>query len=246
VSELEGKVHMNGDFFSFERMIEYFPKILAKFPISLYVVIVSTALALVLGTVIAVIRIKKIPVLHQLAGVYISFFRGTPILIQLFLVYYGVPLLFIAVFGSNITAGWNKLIFVFLAFGMNEGAFLAEQIRAAILSVPRGQTEAGSMVGLTSFQTFRRIVMPQAFRVLLPGLSAMVVGMLPATALAYLLGVVDMMGMITIISNRSYHSLEGYVDAAIIFVAASIVFEKGSSILIKKLDYGRKSVDGSI
>jgi len=237
---------MNNNFFSLERMVEYFPKILAKFPISLYVVIVSTVLALVLGTILALIRIKRIPVLHQLAGVYISFFRGTPILIQLFLVYYGLPLLLNAIFGSNITSGWNKLIFVFLAFGMNEGAFLAEHIRAAILSVPRGQTEAGSMVGLTGFQTFRRIVLPQAFRVLLPGLSAMVVGLLPATALAYLLGVVDMMGMITMISNRSYHSLEGYADAAIIFVVASIILEKGSSSLIKKLNYGRKSVDGSI
>ena len=142
---------MNDDFFSLERMFEYFPKILAKFPISLYVVVVSTVLALVLGTVLAMIRIKKIPVLHQLAGVYISFFRGTPILIQIFLVYYGLPLLLNAVFGYNIASGWNKLIFVFLAFGMNEGAFLAEHIRAAILSVPRGQTEAGSMVGLTGF-----------------------------------------------------------------------------------------------
>jgi L-cystine transport system permease protein len=236
---------MNSDFFSIERMIEYFPKILAKFPVSLYVVVVSTVLAFVLGTLLAVIRIKKIPVLHQLAVVFISFIRGTPILIQMFLVYYGLPLLIIAIFGSNITSGWNKLIFVFLAFGINEGAFLAEHIRAAILSVPRGQTEAGSMIGLTGFQTFRRIVLPQAFRVLLPGLSAMVVGMFPATALAYLLGVIDMMGMITIISYGSHHSLEGYVDAAIIFVAASIILDKSSSILIKKMEYGRKSVEGS-
>jgi L-cystine transport system permease protein len=237
---------MNDDFFSIERMMEYFPKILAKFPISLYVVFVSTLLALILGTVLAVIRVKKIPVLHQFAGIYISFFRGTPILIHIFLVYYGIPLLLNVIFGSNIASGWNKLIFVFLAFGMNEGAFLAEHIRAAILSVPRGQTEAGHMVGLTGFQTFRRIVLPQAFRVLLPGLSAMIVGLLPATALVYMLGIIDMMGMITVISYSTQHSLEGYADAALIFVAASIILEKGSSILIKKLNYGRKSVDGSL
>ncbi|WP_135550290.1 amino acid ABC transporter permease [Paenibacillus cymbidii] len=237
---------MDNDFFSFERMAEYFPKILSKFPVSLYVVVVSTVLALVLGTIVAVIRIRKIPVLHQLAAVYISFTRGTPLLIQLFLVYYGLPLLLQAAFGSNVASGWNKLIFVFLAYGLNEAGFLAEHIRAAILSVPRGQVEAGHMVGLTDAQTFRRIVLPQAFRVLLPGLGAMVVGMLPATALAYMLGVVDMMGMITILSNSSYHSLEGYADAALIFVASSIVLEKICSILLKKLDYGRKPADGSL
>lgn len=107
---------MNDDFFSLERMIDYFPKILSKFPVSLYIVAVSTALALVMGTVLAVIRIKKLPVLHQLAGIYISFFRGTPILIQIFLVYYGIPLLSNALFGSNLVSGWNKLIFVFLAW----------------------------------------------------------------------------------------------------------------------------------
>ncbi|MFD2328077.1 amino acid ABC transporter permease [Cohnella sp. GCM10020058] len=237
---------MDSDFFSFERLVEYFPKILSKFPVSLYVVVVSTALALALGTVLAIIRIRKIPVLHQLAVVYISFVRGTPILIHLFLVYYGLPLLFNALFGYNIASGWNKLIFVFLAYGLNEAGFLAEHIRAAILSVPRGQTEAGHMVGLTGFQTFRRIVMPQAFRVLLPGLSAMVVGMLPATGLAYLLGVTDMMGMITTISYSSQHSLEGYADAALIFISASFILERLSAVLIKKSSNGRKSVGGSI
>lgn len=236
---------MNDDFVSLERMIEYFPKILSKFPVSLYIVVVSTAIALVMGTIMAVIRIRRTPVLHQLTVVFISFIRGTPILIQLFLVYYGLPLLLNALFGSNLTAGWNKLIFVFVAFSINESAFLAENIRAAILSVPRGQSEAGSMVGMSDAQTFRRIVLPQAFRILLPGLSAAVIGMLPATALAYLLGVVDMMGMITMISNHSYHSLEGYIDAAIIFVAASVVLEQISSFMIKRLDYGRKSAKRS-
>ena len=229
----------------FERIIEYFPKILSKFPISFYIVVVSTSLALVLGTILALIRIRKIPVLHQLAGVYISFVRGTPILVQLFLVYYGIPLLSLSIFGKDITMEWNKLIFVFIAYGLNEAGFLAENIRAAIQSVSHGQTEAGYMVGLTGTQTFFRIVFPQAFRVLLPGLSAMVVGMLPATALAYLLGVLDMMGMVTAISYSSHHSLEGYIDAAIIFVAASILLEKVFGRMIKKLDYGKTAAGKS-
>jgi L-cystine transport system permease protein len=231
------------DFFSLERLIEYFPKILSKFPVSLCIVAVSTAIALVLGTVLALIRIRKIPLLYRLAGMYISFVRGTPILVQLFLVYYGVPLLLIAVFGNDFTRNWNKLIFVFIAYGLNEAGFLAESMRAAILSVPPGQSEAAYMIGLTNGQAFFRIVFPQAFRVLLPGLGAMIVGMLPATALAYLLGVVDMMGMVATISYASRHSLEGYIDAAIIFVVASVILERVLSALIRKLDYGRNSAD---
>jgi L-cystine transport system permease protein len=232
---------MIGDFFSFERLIQYFPKILSRFPISLAVVVVSTGIALILGAGLAVIRIRKIPVLSQLAGLYISFVRGTPILVQLFLVYYGLPLLFIAVAGEDFTREWDKLVFVFIAYGLNEAGFLAENIRAAIQSVPGGQTEAGYMVGLTNAQTFFRIVLPQAFRILLPGLSAMVVGMLPATALAYLLGVIDMMGMVSAISYASLHSVEGYVDAAVIFVAASVILEKFFGALIRKSDFGRNS-----
>jgi L-cystine transport system permease protein len=226
-------------FFKFERLVENFPKILSRFPVSLYIVVVSTAIALMLGTIIALARIKRIPILYHLAVVYISFIRGTPILVQLFLVYYGLPLLCVAIFGQDFTFDWSKLVFVFIAYGLNEGGFCAEYIRAAIQSVSRGQTEAGYTVGLTDSQTFFRIVFPQAFQVLLPALSAMVVGMLPATALAYLLGVIDMMGMVSILSNTTQHSLEGYIDAAIIFVAASVILEKIFATLIKKTDYGR-------
>lgn len=234
------------NFLSFERIVENFPKILAKFPISLYIVFVSTAIALVLGTILAWVRIKKIVVLQQLADIYISFIRGTPVLVQLFLVYYGLPLLFTAIFGRDISLKWDKLTFVFIAYGLNGGGFFAEYARAAIQSVPSGQTEAGYMVGLTNSQTFFRIVFPQAFRVLLPALSAMVVGMLPATALAYILGIIDMMGMVAIIGNATQHSLEGYLDAAIIFVAASAILEKIFSVLIKKSDYGRISTGTSL
>jgi L-cystine transport system permease protein len=229
-----------------DRIGEYFPKILSRFPVSLYIVVVSTAIALLMGTILALVRIRRIPVLRQLAALYVSFIRGTPILIQLFLVYYGVPLFTTALFGSDITRNWSKLAFVFIAYGFNEAGFLSENIRAAILSVPHGQTEAGYTVGLTNAQTFFRIVFPQAFRVLLPGLSAMVVGMLPATALAYMLGVLDMMGMIATISFTSYHSLEGYIDAAIIFVVASIILEKTFKALIKKSDYGRTSAGKAV
>jgi L-cystine transport system permease protein len=231
---------MTGDFFSFQRVIEYFPKVLSRLPVTLHIVLVSISIALVLATFIAVVRIKKLPVLSQLAATYVSFVRGTPILVQLFLVYYGVPLLLTWLIGNNITSEWNKLIFVYIAYGLNEAGFLSEHIRAAILSVPIGQTEAGYSVGLSHSQTFFRIIFPQAFRVLLPGFSAMLVGLLPATSLAYMLGVSDMMGKVKAIGTVTFHTLEGYFCAAIIFVVASFILEHIFNRMIHQFDYEKK------
>jgi L-cystine transport system permease protein len=231
---------MEVDFFSFDRVVKYFPKILSKFPTTLSIVFVAISIALILGTTIALIRIKKIPVLNQLALLYISFIRGTPILVQLFLIYYGIPLLIVWICGTNVTANWNKMIFVYIAYGLNEAGFLAEQIRAAIQSVPAGQTEAGLTVGLTPTQTFFRIVFPQAFRVFLPGFSTALIGLLPATSLAYMLGVMDMMGQINSIANVTHHSLEGYFSAALIFVLTSILLERVFFAMIKKTDYEKR------
>lgn len=232
---------MAGDFFSFHRVVTYFPKVLSKLPVTLNIVLVSITIAIVLATAIAMIRIKKLPVLSQAAAVYISFVRGTPILVQMFLVYYGMPLFITALAGSNITSKWNKLIFVYIAYGLNEAGFLSEHIRAAILSVPAGQTEAGHSVGLSGNQTFFRIVLPQALRVLLPGFSTMLVGLLPATSLAYMLGVTDMMGKVRAIGTVTFHTLEGYFCAAIIFVLASFMMERFFAHLLTRFNYESKT-----
>lgn len=232
---------MTGDFFSMQRVVEYFPKILSKLPVTLNIVMVSISIALVLATIIAMIRIKKVPILRHLAAIYVSFVRGTPILVQLFLIYYGTPFVIVWLMGSNITADWNKLIFVYIAYSLNEAGFLSEHIRAAILSVPVGQAEAGYSVGLSHSQTFFRIILPQAFRILLPGFSAIFVGLLPATSLAYMLGVTDMMGKVKAIGTVTFHTLEGYFCAAFIFVAVSFVLEQLFNLLIRKFDYENRT-----
>lgn len=231
---------MAGDFFSFQRVIEYFPKVLSKLPLTLNIVLISISIAIVLATAIATVRIKRLPVLNQLAVVYVSFVRGTPILVQMFLVYYGMPLFITFLVGRNITSEWNKLIFVYIAYGLNEAGFLSEYIRAAILSVPAGQSEAGYSVGLTGIQTFLRVVMPQAFRVLLPSFSTMLVGLLPATSLAYMLGITDMMGKVKAIGTVTFHTLEGYFCAAVIFVLASFIMERLCVCLSEQFNYERK------
>lgn len=140
---------MNADFFSWERFADVFPKVLVKLPVTFEIVLMATVIGLCLGTILAMIRIKKIPVLNQIAFLMISFFRGTPALVQMFIVYYGTPLLFRSVFGIDLS-GADKLLFVFITFGLNQSGYMAEQIRAAILSVPEGQT-GGCLCGGTNW-----------------------------------------------------------------------------------------------
>ena len=202
--------------FRFSDMLEYFPKILSRFPVTLLIVVVSVAGGLVLGFILAAARIFKIPVLRELAALYISFVRGTPILVQLFVVYYGLPLL-VAPLGVDINH-WSKLFFVLVTYLLNDGAFMSEIIRSSIESVPKGQLEAAASVGLTTFQTYKRIIIPQAFKIAAPAFGTRVVG--------FTLGIIDIMGQVKAIGTRTNRVLEGYVDAAIIFIIVSYLLER--------------------
>ena len=167
--------------FRFSDMLKYFPKILSRFPVTLLIVVVSVAGGLVLGFILAAARIFKIPVLRELAALYISFVRGTPVLVQLFVVYYGLPLL-VAPLGVDINH-WSKLFFVLVTYLLNDGAFMSEIIRSSIESVPKGQREgqreAAASVGLTTFQAYKRIIIPQAFKIAAPSFGTRVIGSFP-------------------------------------------------------------------
>ena len=230
-----------GDFFKWSRVWEYFPKILSKFPITLEIVLGSFAIGLVLGSIIALIKINKIPVLCQLGSIYISYIRGTPILVQLFIAYYGIPVFVNSVLHIDVN-GWDKMVYVYMAYGFNQAGFLAEIIRGAIISVDAVQTEAGYSVGMTGAQTFFRIVLPQATRIALPPMGATFITLFRSTALAYMLGIMDIMGKAKNLGVTTFHTLEGYVDATIIFVITSIILEQIFNLLNKRLDYGKGRV----
>lgn len=227
-----------GTYFSWDEFRSSFPKILAKFPVTLEIVIVAMLIGLLLGIVLALFRIKKVPVLSQLAGIYISYIRGVPVLVQLFVVYYGLPML-LRHFDID-TSSIDKILFIYVTYGLNQSGFMAEIIRAAIQSVPIGQTEAGYSVGLTESQTFRRIVLPQAVKVAIPNLETMFIMLFKSTALAYMVGIIDMMGKVKQLSVLTHRTLEGYTCVAIIFVVLSLVLERVFELVNKKLKYGSK------
>lgn len=222
------------DIFNVSRMIEYFPKLIKCLPVTLYIVVVAMLLGTVFGVVIALFRIYKIPLLNQIAAFYISFIRGTPINIQLFIVYFGMPMLLHSVYPRINRA--DPMLFVMVTYAINNAAFFAELVRAAVTGVDHGQIEAGYSIGMTKLQTFFRITVPQAFRIAIPDIGNTMINLLKNTALAYTLGIIDLMGEVVVIGSTTRHTLEGYMDVAIIYIVLSVILERCFLMIERKLN----------
>lgn len=227
-----------GDYFSFSRLVAVFPKVLSRFPETILMVALALIIGIILGIVIAFIRVLKVPVLTPITTVYISFIRSTPEIIQLFLVYFGVPVITEALFHINLDSV-DAINYAIIAFGLNQSAFLAELFRGGLEAVPRGQYEAAFADGLTVWQTFRRVIIPQAVRIILPGFGIEVIALFQGTSIASTIGVTDMMGKAAALGIATYHSLEAYTSAALVFVVMSIVLELLFRHLSKKYSYER-------
>lgn len=197
-------------------------------------------MGLIFGVILALLRLYKVPVLSQLSTVYISFIRGTPVIVQMYLVYYGLPAV-MSNLGIDLSS-WDAMYFIIATYALNAAAFLSEIIRASITGIPAGQTEAAFSVGMTRFEAFRRIIAPQALVIALPSFATNMVGLLQDTSIAYLIGTLDVMGKITTLGALTYHYLEGYFDAAVIFIVFSIAIEKVSNQISKKVSFGRVGI----
>lgn len=222
-----------GKLFDFKLVFEYMPFILSRFHITILIVLTSAIIGTLMGLIIAVIRIYKLPVLNLISKIYISFIRGTPVIIQLFIIYYALPIL-LELVGINVKR-LDKIYFILVAYTFNNSAFMSEIIRSAIISVPLGQTEAAYSIGLSRWQTLNRIILPQAFKISIPAIQTRFIGLFESTSLAFTLGVMDMMGQAEAIGSRTYHVLEGYTVVAIVFILVNLVLEKGFSIIQRKM-----------
>ncbi|MBN2979802.1 MULTISPECIES: amino acid ABC transporter permease [Cohnella] len=205
-------------------VLEFIPKLLGSLHTTLLIVAASMALGLAIGLVVALPRLYKVPLLKQLSQLYVSFFRGTPILILLFLIYYGLPELLKLV---EVDVSRTPVIFfVILTYALHSAAYLSEAIRAAVEAVDRGQTEAAYAVGMTGFQAFRRVVLPQALAVSVPVLANQVIANLKDTSLAFSLGVMEMTGKAQSLVAATQHFIEAYVSLAAIYFVISLILER--------------------
>lgn len=193
---------------------------------------ISFALALVIAVVVALIQFANVPVLSQIARFYIWIIRGTPLLVQLFIVFYGLPHVGILI---------DPFVAAVVVFSINEGAYCSETMRAALESVPKGQLEAGLCAGLSWGQTIRRIVLPQAFRTAFPTLGNSLISMIKDTSLATNITVTEMFMTTQRIVARTYEPLLLYVEVALIYLIFCTVLTKLQTSGEKRLQrYGKR------
>ena len=176
--------------------------------------VISFALALVIATVTALIQFAHVPVLKSIARFYIWIIRGTPLLVQLFVIFFGLPRVGIVL---------SPFPAAIIVFAINTGAYDAETVRAALESVPRGQLEAGECVGMTYWQTMRRIVLPQAMRTAFPSLSNSLITLVKDTSLAANITVTEMFMTTQRIVARTYEPLALYIEVGLIYLMFSTV-----------------------
>ncbi|GLI89527.1 amino acid ABC transporter permease [Bacillus subtilis] len=201
-----------------EFMISAFPTLIQALPITLFMAIAAMIFAIIGGLILALITKNKIPVLHQLSKLYISFFRGVPTLVQLFLIYYGLPQLFPEM--SKMTA----LTAAIIGLSLKNAAYLAEIFRAALNSVDDGQLEACLSVGMTKFQAYRRIILPQAIRNAIPATGNTFIGLLKETSLAFTLGVMEMFAQGKMYASGNLKYFETYLAVAIVYWVLTIIY----------------------
>ena len=199
------------------------PGICVTIPLTL----ISFAIGLVVAVAIALIRTAKTPVLEPLARIYVWIFRGTPALVQLFVIFFGLPSI-----GIVIDAFPSAVI----AFSLNVGAYASEALRAAIGAVPKGQLEAGLCVGMSWTQTMFRIVLPQALRTAVPALSNSLIGMIKDTSLASNITVAELFMAGQRVAARTYIFLPIYCEVAVVYLLFCTVITKLQSLLERQLN----------
>ena len=192
-------------------MLGLVPVILGYVPLTIGMALAAMVAALVLASLMAVERVVRVPVLDQFVQLFISFFRGTPLLVQLFLFYYGLPQI------MPVLAGINGVTAAIIGLTLHFSAYMAESIRAAILGVDRSQWEAAQAVGMTQVQSMRRIILPQAARVAAPTLVNYFIDMIKSTSLAFTLGVTEMMGATQKEAAGSFLYFEAFLVVAVLY-----------------------------
>lgn len=210
-------------------LLDSFWKILLPgLKVTIPLTVIAFSLAMVIAVIMALIQFANVKVLKHIARFYIWVIRGTPLLVQLFIVFYGLPKagLVLAPFPSAV-----------IVFSINEGAYGAEIIRAALESVPKGQMEAGYCVGMSYLQIIRRIVLPQALRTAFPSLSNSLIAMVKDTSLAANITVAEMFMATQRIVARTYEPLALYCEVGLIYLMFSTILTKLQRVGEKKLDF---------
>ncbi|AKG74946.1 L-cystine transport system permease protein [Salinicoccus halodurans] len=219
-------------------MISILPEFLRVIPITMLVVVVSAVFGFLLSVPVAGIRIRKVPVLNLITDLYISFTRSIPILLQLFLFFFGIPVL-LQLLGFDVT-NISAMTAAIVCLIIYNGAYMSEVIRPAYLAIEKGQHEAAESLGYTRFQKLTKIIIPQMTPIALPGLGNAIIHLIHDSSLVFAIGVVDIMGLATIISSGSFGMQQVEVFLTVAFIYWGISF--ASEQIIRYLERRKKRV----
>lgn len=213
----------------FVYVIEIIPELLTYLPITLYITIISMIIAIVIGVILSIILVNNVPVLLQLAKIYISFFRGTPVLVQLLMIYFGLPQIF-PIF-NELGAGAAAII----AFSLNTSSYLAEIFRAGIESVDKGQAEAAISVGMSYPQAMRGIILPQAVRNAIPATGNMFIGLIKNSSLAFTIGVTELLAHGKLLASANLRFFEAYLAVGLIYWTTTFLYSQLQGLYEKRI-----------
>lgn len=216
--------------FDVEFAITTFFTALSGIPVTLLMTAGALLIAVPLGFLVAVTRVNRVPVLRQLAGLYVSFVRGTPVIVQIFLIYSMLPkflknLVDACGLGLDVYAV-SPVWYAILIFGFNTATHFSEIFRSALLAVPKGQKEAAYACGFTPFQTYRKFIIPQAFVTAAPSFCTSSMNMLKNTSLAFMISVMDITGRAKAAAGIGYRYFEAYVDIFIVYLIVCLLYER--------------------
>lgn len=221
-------------------VFKFLPEILYALPLTLWILIVTIVIGSLLGALLAWGQLYGDEVIVSISKGYVFVLRCTPPIVLLFMVFYGLPEFLEWWLGLDVN-GWSRTVFVITAMTLLYAATISEVFKSAYLAVPNGQLEAGLSIGLTEFQTFQRILLPQAFRFALPNISNAILNLLKDTALAYTIGLADIMGAGNLLIGRNLgnYSLETYTAVAVVYWTLALLLALGNQFLENALETDR-------
>ncbi len=218
--------------FDFAYFLSRFGVIGRYLPLTLTLAFSAFIIGLLIGTGLTLLRKLENKILNRFINLYVSYFRGTPLLVQLFIFFYGLPQIF-PQFGK-ITAIYASV----LVMSINASAYMSEVIRSAIDAVDKGQMDAALSVGMTKKQAMIRIILPQAARIAIPPLGNTMISLIQGTAITFTLGVKEMMGQAKVSAAASFRFLENYLAVGLIYWAITLILSYYNKSLEKEMNKG--------
>ncbi|MGE4518995.1 MAG: amino acid ABC transporter permease [Desulfobacteraceae bacterium] len=195
----------------------------------------AVAIGLLIGVLLGMGRVSRILCFRWFSGFYVQIFRGTPMLLQIFFIYFGVPQLFNIITGHSMSP--DPLMVGIIALGLNSGAYVAEIVRAGIQAVGQGQMEAGRSIGLSYSQTMRHIILPQAMKKIIPPLGNEAIVLLKDSSLVSVIGTQELMYSAKVMGARYYDYVQFLVGAGIVYLFFTFIIARLLAKVEDKLDY---------